>query len=309
MAIGDVNADGKSDIIWRDAAGNVATSTEGSFTTTAAAPILFVDDDQGATYERFFNAALTAGSYTFDTWNVASSGVLPTAADLKKYQSVIWNTGYDYSSPNAGLSAAEQTAISGYLDAGGRIYISGQDVLYNGVTTTFLQNYLKVSGFSSDVATAAHTETGAAGDPITGGMSLALAAPADFGSLYVDAITPVTGAAGILQHGVTTASSPFSAVRYRGDYATGGFGIVFSTAPFESISATAAAPNNQATFLKNVLSYLNGATIAVNVSAPSAAATTEAGGQVTFTVALSAQPAADVVIPVSVSDATVLDRP
>ncbi len=287
-----------------DAAGNLTVSSVYSFTTNAPAPILFVDDDQGATYERFFNAALTAGSFTFDTWNVASSGVLPTAADLKKYQSVIWNTGYDYSSPNAGLSAAEQTAISAYLDAGGRIYISGQDVLYNGVTTTFLQNYLKVSGFSSDVATAAHTETGVAGDPITGGMSLTLAAPADFGSLYVDAVTPIAGASGILQHGVTTASSPFSAVRYRGDYATGGFGIVFSTAPFESISATAAAPNNQATFLKNVLSYLNGATIAVNVSAPSAAATTEAGGQVTFTVALSAQPAADVVIPVSVSDAT-----
>jgi hypothetical protein len=40
------------------------------------------------------------------------------------------------------------------------------------------------------------------------------------------------------------------------------------------------------------------------VSPPSAAATTEAGGQVTFTVSLSAQPAADVVIPVSVSDST-----
>jgi hypothetical protein len=74
--------------------------------------------------------------------------------------------------------------------------------------------------------------------------------------------------------------------------------------PFESISSSAAAPNNQATFLKNVIDYLNGQAIAVRVSPPSAAATTEAGGQVTFTVSLSAQPAADVVIPVSVSDAT-----
>ncbi|MFM7922816.1 MAG: hypothetical protein ACKPJJ_21565, partial [Planctomycetaceae bacterium] len=136
------------------------------------------------------------------------------------------------------------------------------------------------------------------------GMSLAVVAPADFASLYVDAVTPMTGATGILQHGVTTASSPFSAVSYRGDYSTGGFGMVFSTVPFESISSTAAAPNNQATFLKNVIDYLNAQAIAVKVSAPSATATTEAGGQVTFTVVLSAQPAADVVIPVSVSDAT-----
>jgi subtilisin family serine protease len=287
-----------------DAAGNVATSAIYSFTTNAPAPILFVDDDHGATYERFFNAALAAGSLSYDTWNVASAGVLPTSADLTKYQTVIWNTGYDYSSTNAGLSAAEQTAISEYLNAGGRIFISGQDILYNGVTTAFLQNYLKVSTFASDVVTVAHTETGVTGDPITAGMSLAVAAPADFASLYVDAVTPMTGATGILQHGVATASSPFSAVSYRGDYSTGGFGVVFSTVPFESISSTAAAPNNQATFLKNVLDYLNGQTIAVRVSPPSATATTEAGGQVTFTVSLSAQPAADVIIPVSVSDAT-----
>ncbi|HAV32300.1 MAG TPA: hypothetical protein DCX79_09890 [Planctomycetaceae bacterium] len=287
-----------------DAAGNVAASAIYSFTTNAPAPILFVDDDQGATYERFFNAALSAGSLSYDPWNVASAGALPTSTDLKKYQTVIWNTGYDYSSTNAGLSAAEQTAISEYLNAGGRIFISGQDVLYNGVTTAFLQNYLKVSTFASDVTTAAHTETGVTGDPITSGMALAAAAPADFASLYVDAVTPMADAAGILQHGVTTASSPFSAVRYRGDYSAGGFGMVFSTVPFESISSSAAAPNNQATFLKNVIDYLNGQAIAVRVSPPSAAATTEAGGQVTFTVSLSAQPAADVVIPVSVSDAT-----
>ena len=287
-----------------DAAGNVSTSAVYSFTTNAPAPILFVDDDQGATYERFFNAALSAGSFSYDAWNVASAGVLPTSADLKKYQTVIWNTGYDYSSTNAGLSAAEQTAITEYLNAGGRIFISGQDILYNGVTTAFLQNYLKVSTFASDVVTAAHTETGVTGDPVTSGMSLAVAAPADFASLYVDAVTPMTGATGILQHGVTTASSPFSAVRYRGDYSTGGFGVVFSTMPFESISSTAAAPNNQATFLKNVIDYLNAQAINVSVSAPSAAATTEAGGQVTFTVVLSAQPTADVVIPVSVSDTT-----
>lgn len=287
-----------------DAAGNVAASAIYSFTTNAPAPILFVDDDQGATYERFFNAALSAGSLSYDAWNVASAGALPTSTDLKKYQTVIWNTGYDYSSTNAGLSAAEQTAISEYLNAGGRIFISGQDILYNGVTTAFLQNYLKVSTFASDITTAAHTETGVTGDPITSGMALAAAAPADFASLYVDAVTPMADAAGILQHGVTTASSPFSAVRYRGDYSAGGFGMVFSTVPFESISSSAAAPNNQATFLKNVIDYLNGQAIAVRVSPPSAAATTEAGGQVTFTVSLSAQPAADVVIPVSVSDAT-----
>jgi hypothetical protein len=288
-----------------DAAANMFTSTINSFTTVAAAPILFVDDDMGANYERFFTAALTANSLAFDSWNVLSTGAAPTAANLAGYDIVIWNTGFDYSNPGAGLTATEQSAISSYLDGGGRIFISGQDVLYNGVSASFQQNYLKVAGFTNDVVSAAHTETGVVGNPITGDMSLAVAAPADFPSLYVDAVSPVAGASGLLQHGVTT-TSPFSGVSYRGDYTTGGFGIVFSTVPFESISSTAAAPNNQNEFLKRTITFLSDApsTPGIQVSSPSSTATTEAGGQSTFTVVLLVQPAADVTIAVSSSDTT-----
>ena len=289
-----------------DAADNSATSSVLTFTAAPPSPILFVDDDLGAGYERFFTAALNANSFTFDTWNVATAGSTPSAANLALYDAVIWNTGYDYSGAGAGLTATEQSAISTYLDGGGRIFISGQDVLYNGVTATFLQNYLKVTSFTNDVATAAHTETGVAGSLITNGMSLAVGAPSDFPSLYVDAVTPATGASGLLQHGVAGASSPFSGTSYRGNYASGGFGVVFSTAPFESISSSAAAPNNQAVFLKRTLDFLLEAPPAggIQVSSPSSASTTEAGGQSTFTVVLTTQPSANVTIPLSSSDST-----
>ncbi|MFM7058794.1 MAG: S8 family serine peptidase, partial [Planctomycetota bacterium] len=289
-----------------DAAANSGTSAVLSFTTAQPSPILFVDDDMGATYERFFTAALNANALAFDTWSVVAAGATPSAATLATYRAVIWNTGYDYTSAGAGLASAEQSAISTYLDGGGRIFISGQDVLYNGVTATFQQNYLKIASFSQDVSTAAHTETGVAGSLITDGMSLAAAAPADFPSLYVDAVTPVSGASGLLQHGVVGASSPFSGISYRGNYATGGFGVVFSTAPFESISSSAAAPNNQAVFLKRTLDFLLEAPPAggIQVSAPSSTSTTEAGGQSSFTVVLTTQPAASVTIPVSSSDST-----
>ena len=290
----------------RDAAGNVTTSAIDSFSTTAPAPILFVDDDQGATYERFFNAAFQANNYAFDTWNVASIGSTPSASQLAVYDVVVWNTGYDFSSAGAGLSAAEQTAIQGYLDGGGRIFISGQDVLFVGVTTTFRTNYLKVSAFTSDVRTVAHTETGVTGNAVSNGQSLSVAAPSDFPSFYVDALSPVTGAEGTYLHGVTTAAYPFSAVNYRGNYAAGGFGVVFSTLPFESISTSAANPNNQATVMKRVVEYLNGTTVpGISVSAPTpSATTTEAGGAVTFSVVLDSAPTADVTIPVSSSDET-----
>jgi sulfite reductase alpha subunit-like flavoprotein len=68
---------------------------------------------------------------------------------------VIWNTGYDYSSTGAGLASAEQSAISTYLNGGGRIFISGQDILDNGVTAAFQQTYLKIASFTQDVSTAA----------------------------------------------------------------------------------------------------------------------------------------------------------
>ncbi|MEY3176649.1 MAG: hypothetical protein RLZZ436_4563, partial [Planctomycetota bacterium] len=289
-----------------DAAANAFTSAVQSFTAAPPSPILFVDDDMGATYERFFTAALNANALAFDTWNVAAAGGTPSAASLAGYRAVIWNTGYDYSSTGAGLSSGEQSAISSYLDGGGRIFISGQDVLYNGVTAAFQQNYLKIASFTQDISTAAHTETGVAGNPVTNGMSLAVAAPSDFPSLYVDAITPATGASGLLQHGVAGASSPFSGVSYRGNYAAGGFGVVFSTVPFESISTSAAAPNNQAEFLKRTVDFLlvTPPTGGVQVSTPSSTSTTEAGGQATFTVVLTTQPTANVTIPLSSSDST-----
>jgi hypothetical protein len=287
----------------RDAAGNLATSAIASFNTLSPAPILFVDDDQGETFERFFQNALAANSYAYDKWDVLAAGTTPAASDLQSYALVIWNTGEDYSSSTAGLSSGEQTAIASYLNAGGRIFISGQDVLYNGVSSSFLQNYLKVSAYIDDVVTANHVETGVAGNPISDGMSLSLAKPSDYTSLYVDALTPTADASGTFLHGVTNTSNAYSVVNYRGNYATGGFGMVFSTFPFEAI-ANGTSPNNQNEVMRRTVEYLMAvqATPGFAVSSPSANSTTEAGGSVSFTVALTAAPTANVVVPVSSSN-------
>jgi len=290
-------------VISRDLVGNVSQSSVGSFTTTAPSAILFVDDDQGATFDRFYKTALTTNGYSYDVWDAFSAGATPTTSDLRNYQLVIWNTGYDYASATAGLSAGEQTAIAGYLDNGGRIFISGQDILYNGVTAAFQQNYLKVASFTSDVSSAVHTETGVAGNAISAGLSLAMTKPSDFPSVYTDGLTPVAGAEGTLLHNVAGATNIYSTVNYRGNYSAGGFGVVFMTTPFESLSTTAAAPNNQNEYLKRVVTYLN-STVGVTVSSPSSVSTTEAGGTVTFTVKLNSAPTANVTIPVVSSDTT-----
>ncbi|MEY4177826.1 MAG: hypothetical protein RLY70_1400, partial [Planctomycetota bacterium] len=289
----------------QDAAGNLVSSPVGSFTTAATAPYLLVDDDMGESYERFFTAAMNANSYVYDVWDVATVGAGPTAADLSNYDIVVWNTGSEYQAATAGLTAADQAALTSYLDAGGRLYLSGQDALYSGTSATFRQNYLKVASYRDDVVSANHTETGVSGNLVSYGMTLSLAKPTDYASLYIDAVTPAAGAEGMFLHGVAGAPSAFSSISYRGNYNAGGFGMVFTTFPFEAVSTTASAPNNQRELLKRIFEFLNGTAVAVgiNVGTPTpASTTTEAGGTASFTVVLAAAPTANVTIPVSVSN-------
>ncbi len=291
----------------RDAAGNLVVSPVGSFTTLATSPYLFVDDDMGESYERFFTAALNANNYVYDIWDVAAVGAGPSAADLDPYSIVVWNTGSDYNSASAGLSAADQAALTTYLNGGGRLYLSGQDALYTGTSDTFRQNYLKVASYRDDVVSANHSEAGIAGNLVSFGMSLSLTKPSDYPSLYVDSVTPAAGAEGMFLHGVSGAPSAFSSISYRGNYSAGGFGVVFTTFPFEAVSATAANPNNQRTLMKRIFDFLDGTAVPVNINVGTptpGSTTTEAGGSASFTVSLSAAPTANVTIPVSVSDTT-----
>ncbi|MFM8359408.1 MAG: fibronectin type III domain-containing protein, partial [Verrucomicrobiota bacterium] len=286
-----------------DGAGNSATGPLGSWTTAALAPILFVDDDLGATYERFFVAALQASQLAFDTWEVATMGGPPGAAQLQAYPLVIWNTGYDYTSVGAGLSATEQSALSAYLEGGGRLFLSGQDILYNGVGSSFIANYLQLSAYSNDVISGSHTLAGVAGHPLTDGLSLAIARPSDYPAFYIDALQPLPAASGIFLPGVSGLAYPFSATSSWGNGTGGTFGVVFFAFPFESISTTAPAPNNQATVLRRVVDYLRaGPAPGIQVTAPSPSSTTsEAGGAVSFNVRLATQPAAHVTLSVASS--------
>ena len=286
-----------------DLYGNSDSTPIQSFTTNAPAPILFVDDDQSATLETHFRNALNANAFTFDEWNVSKGSRLPDAANLMTYPLVIWNTGADVDAPDAGLSVQEQDAIAAYLNNRGRIFISGQDVLFNTVSDEFLRNYLKVDSFIDDVVVGAHTETGVVGSPITAGMSITSSNTSGYPGIFVDALQPMPGANGLLRHSNTSVNPPFSGVSYRGDYANGGFGLVFSTVPFESLSRTAPAPNNQNEFLRRIISFLNSPIDhGFQISPPASLITYESGSTATFTINLLTQPSADVVIPVNSSN-------
>ena len=264
-------------------------------------PILFVDDDQGAAYERFYTAALDANSLQYDSWQVSSQG-LPGTAELSDYDVVIWNTGFNYSATDAGVSAAEQTALAGYLDGGGGLFLVGQDILYNGVSASFQSDYLKLASFTSDVRNLSQY-VGVSGSSISDGMNLTFSLPSDFSADWSDSLAPAVGAEGVFyRNSVNSAAQPFNTIGYGGE----DFRVVFMAAPFEGISSSAGDPNNQAFVMDRVIEFLMPpitATGDVVVSAPSSSGvTTEAGGAVDFTVVLTEAPVSDVSFSVESSD-------
>ena len=93
----------------------------------------------------------------------------------------------------AGPNGQHETALAGYLEAGGKLFLDSQDYLYDFGLTPFGQNYLGIGSFSSDVGDATSI-VGVAGDPIGDGLGpYALTYPSGF-SDYGDIVNAATGA-------------------------------------------------------------------------------------------------------------------
>jgi hypothetical protein len=256
------------------AAGGYA-ATDGFQMTVGQQPILFVDDDGGGSFESYWINALNAGGYSYEVWNLASKGS-PPADSLNKYLIVLWTTADDYGyagSPTT-LTPTDQANLQTYLDNGGNLFLSSQDLLYdNSPVTSFITNYLHVAGHSDD--THPTQETGYAGDPISDGMLLNLSFPF---SNWGDDIVSGTGATCVFENTAYSRSifnregpasqtddikshggrqNPCGALRYP-DAGSSTYKVVFFAFAFEAISTTAPDPNNQQTVLANIIDWFMG---------------------------------------------------
>jgi hypothetical protein len=264
-------------------------------------PVLFVDDDQGQAFERFYTAALGASAIGYDTWEVTTQG-LPGFFDLASYKAVVWNTGFDYEANTAGLSVGEQATLSSYLDAGGGLFLIGQDILYNGVSDSFQNDYLKLASFTSDVRNLSQY-VGVSGSSVSDGMTLSFDLPSDFNADWSDSLSPAADGQGVFyRNSVNSDVEPFNTIAYGGE----DFRIVFMASSFEGISTTADNPNNQAFVMGKVIDFLMppaAPTGDVLITDPTPSAeTTEGGASISFTMALTEEPVADVSFGVSSSD-------
>jgi hypothetical protein len=162
-------------------------------TLAATANTLLVDNDNDAPdVASTYQAALTGAGESFATWNLATDPEL-SASYVSAHKNVVWFTGNAYPAP---ITPYEKV-LAAFLDGGGRLFMSGQDILDQAAgTTDFVHDYLHITWngtvVQNDRPTA--TVTGVAGNPVTDGIG---AVPIDhtvLGATFEDRITPVAPA-------------------------------------------------------------------------------------------------------------------
>ena len=92
--------------------------------------VLVVDDDyddKGNRYDDqvYYASTLEALGVGYDVWRVPDDGNGPPLEALRRYHGVVWLTGRDW---DYTLTAADQRALMGYLEGGGRLFLSGEDI-------------------------------------------------------------------------------------------------------------------------------------------------------------------------------------
>jgi hypothetical protein len=217
--------------------------------------ILLVDDDEGKTYEVHYTKAFEMKQIYSEVWDVSLNGS-PTIDVLQRYESVIWFTGDDRDST---LTAEEQSVIAAFLNGGGKLLITGQDIGYDLVKdssaadSTFYSNYLHAQ-YVADSSNTSVTR-GVSGDPITGSPSRMLVYfTGSYGGAgnqtSTDVISPIPPAETILQYG-----PPFetgAALKYE-NQATGSR-LVYLAFGFEGIAGP--AEESAARLMENILKWL-----------------------------------------------------
>jgi subtilisin family serine protease len=151
--------------------------------------ILLVDDDGGKAYEAFYIQALQSLGYSFDYHAVPPLADGPNSAILNQYKLVIWFTGDEYRDT---LKIFDQANLQTYLNSGGGLFVTGQDIGYDIGTGIFYRDYLHAAFVTDDANGAFYTGT----DPFNG-LLLELPSVSGDGAgnqSSIDAVQPLAGA-------------------------------------------------------------------------------------------------------------------
>ncbi|HET7182205.1 MAG TPA: hypothetical protein VFI15_08250 [Candidatus Limnocylindrales bacterium] len=222
------------------------SSVSGSATLTSMAAqfgTLLVDNDTNDPVDSasYYEDALQANTFEYAYWDLAENPEIP-ASYLAAHDNVVWFTGNSYPAP----LGPYESELAAFLDGGGRLLMSGQDILDQAAgTTDFVQTYLHIdwdgSEAQNDKATAA--VHGVVGNPVTGLIGTVTLDHSVLGANFEDQITLIGPA--------EAAFTDDSAAPDGLTVAVDGYKVVFLAFPFEAYGTAA----DKATLMGRTLDY------------------------------------------------------
>jgi C1A family cysteine protease len=177
--------------------------------------VLMIDDDDGEGTEAWFKDALDNNGYVYQNWDEQTQGAVGLT-ELQRYRVIVWDCGWG---GNPGTE--NRSVLSSYLDSGGRLLISGEDIgwwmndsgIANSSTVDWYRDYLHADYILDH---SGYTDlNGVTGDPIGDGLSFSLNGPdSAMNQEYPSEIDPRSGATGIFKYD----SDSEGAIKYAGGH-------------------------------------------------------------------------------------------
>ncbi len=215
--------------------GNPSVSQAVTLTTIAVTrTVLLVDQDyDNPDVRAYYAETLDSMGVLYNLWDLSTDPVLPQNY-LRAHRSVVWFTGTAYPSP----ITVYEPVLSALLDSGGRLFMSGWDILdQSGGTTPFVHDYLHIDWDGTDRQNDLGT-TSVTADPlnsVTSGLGTIPVDPTVLDPVndFSDQITPIAPAVSAFldDKGQTDAlsvedTSTISGLKYR---------VMFLAFPFEAM--------------------------------------------------------------------------
>jgi uncharacterized repeat protein (TIGR01451 family) len=249
---------------------NVSATSAGSPTVSATASIktiavtvdtLLVDEDGNAPdVSSFYKNALTTAGVPFDFWNLNTTPDLPIKY-MEAFKHIIWFTGTSFPAP----IQRYEGSLTAYLNNGGHLFLSGQDILDQAAgTTTFVRDFLHVTwdGSENQNDRLTNSVTGVIGNPVTNGITqvpLDLSVLGGPGLAFMDQLTLNGGAQPAFMDDGSSDNSPHvgpqpDALTFSG----GGYKVVFLAFAFEEYgTAVSGGPAQRADLVTRVIAFFN----------------------------------------------------
>jgi len=235
--------------------GNPAVSGSATVKTIAVGAntnTLLVDGDGNIPdVQSYYTTALTDAGVSFNVWDLSDDSNIPLSY-MQAFDNIVWFTGNVWPGPMLPYEAKLIT----YLDGGGNLFLSGQDILDQAAgTTTFAHDYLHVDwdGLETQNDKPTATVTSVIGNPVTDGIGTVAIDHNVLQAAYEDWITPIDGAlAAFTDDGVAAGQEDpplppqTDALTYSNDYK-----VVFLAFPFEAYGSA----TDKSTLMTDVFTF------------------------------------------------------